>query len=291
LENKASKSGPDEREVIQETGEANKPVEEVKDVTAKESSTDPAKGEGTPIVISFLGANDYVELANKINKAASGKGLVFIVGNASSGKSYIVGQFKMPATVATSLDDFADVVDGRWICDAKSLPDTPIYYGTCDNLISTMRSITKSRIAGAANAPIVVLIVIIFPDPELFREANAAKAKDHIDGLPSEWVTTWANRAKMSVEKSAKQISDDNADYLCYAISALEGKSEANLETMRRMRKTLSAKGSVEKHSSSDLLDILFPENAKFQGIKGVSSVQICYFPNVKQREVAPEGE
>jgi hypothetical protein len=103
--------------------------------------------------------------------------LSIITGVSGSGKSLLHANADWNGVKVVALDPLGAKVEGKWLVDvAKIPPDTDIVVGWCDNLAEVAKTL---RSFFGEGEPLSLYWLV--PSPDIFRAANAAKAKDAPD--------------------------------------------------------------------------------------------------------------
>lgn len=127
--------------------------------------------------------------------------LSIITGVSGSGKSFTAANAKCDGVKVLDLDTISIASNGKWLADVAKIPkDTDVIIGWSDNLGEVAKTLRSFYEDGEH-----LTMYWIQPSPQIFRDAQAAKAKD-VKGEMSEWKQDWTAKARWTDDKIRKYL-------------------------------------------------------------------------------------
>lgn len=136
----------------------------------------------------------------EINRLVKEGFIIYLTGRSGSGKDYVANAMMSKPDSWCFMDRYGKQQDQKWVVN---IPDdvvkkSKVFVGLADNVENVMEQILT--VSGGKLA-----VVYVMPSPEIFREANAAKAKDARD-TPAAWVEGWLAKSKASDGSTRKEL-------------------------------------------------------------------------------------
>jgi len=122
-----------------------------------------------------------------------------ITGVSGSGKSFLLANAKLPKDTL-DLDTIGSKSNGKWLANTERIGEADVAVGWCDNLREVANTILDQYEDG-----VKLNLYWISPSPDIFRAANAAKAKD--SSSESIWKKDWLAKSKYS-DAQVKKFDD-----------------------------------------------------------------------------------
>lgn len=126
-----------------------------------------------------------------------------MTGPSGSGKDYVIDKFGKNLEFQ-ALDRISREENGKWMVDVKKISSQPKHtrvFGTADNLMEVGKTIV-----GMYKPGVKLKLIIVKPEPELYRQAISGKLKDRNGKEDSSFSIKWQERLKWSNEKIEKYI-------------------------------------------------------------------------------------
>jgi len=222
--------------------------------------------------------------SNGFSKEAAGRvkrgDKVWITGRSASGKSHLASSLIKEGVRVLRLDTLGKQgeVDGkkRWIVNIppSEAKTTQAFEGQSDNL----SRVAKAIIEGLADKQRLTVFIVL-PGVELFREANAAKARDAKPSDPDSWKASWAEKSKWNAAK-IMAYNKESVDSTLISLGAAMGELFEDTVTSGLPQLTVSQLfwDWAREHKLVDKLDLIEEDLREV----GVDVILVTNNPTVK---------